>query len=102
MMNIWTHRRVKGANKMPAPRRKKENAVSPQPQPKKARAPKSKRRTVGGQAMPENKLFIGNNLGYLRDHDKLPNNSVDLVYLDPPFNSKRDYNTFFRERSGER
>ena len=28
--------------------------------------------------------------------------SVDLIYLDPPFNSKRDYNVIFREKSGKR
>ena len=27
--------------------------------------------------------------------------SVDLIYLDPPFNSKRDYNILFKESSGE-
>ena len=33
-----------------------------------------------------NKLFFGDNLQILRD--EIPNESVDLIYLDPPFNSK--------------
>ena len=31
----------------------------------------------------------------------LPNAAVDLVYLDPPFNSNRDYNVIFRDESGK-
>ena len=31
----------------------------------------------------------------------MPDESVDLVYLDPPFNSNASYNVLFRERSGE-
>lgn len=46
-----------------------------------------------------NTLFYGDNLDILRHH--IPSESVDLVYLDPPFNSKRDYNVLFKERSGE-
>lgn len=45
-----------------------------------------------------NTLFYGDNLEILRDH--FPNESVDLIYLDPPFNSQRPYNILFRERSG--
>ena len=30
----------------------------------------------------------------------LPDAAVDLVYLDPPFNSNRDYNVIFRDESG--
>jgi adenine specific DNA methylase Mod len=37
----------------------------------------------------------------LRNRDEFPNASVDLVYLDPPFNSNADYNVLFRETSGE-
>jgi site-specific DNA-methyltransferase (adenine-specific) len=36
-----------------------------------------------------NYLYLGDNLPILRDHVK--DESIDLVYLDPPFNSKRDY-----------
>ena len=48
---------------------------------------------------PMNKLFYGDNLNVLREH--IPDNSVDLIYLDPPFNSKADYNILFKEPTGE-
>jgi site-specific DNA-methyltransferase (adenine-specific) len=48
-----------------------------------------------------NRLFFGDNLGWLRDTKEFPDASVDLVYLDPPFNSNADYNVLFREESGE-
>jgi len=38
-----------------------------------------------------NTLFFGDNLDILREH--LADESIDLIYLDPPFNSKRDYNS---------
>src|SRR5690242_6559950 len=47
----------------------------------------------------KNLLFAAENLGVLR---KLATESVDLIYLDPPFNSKQDYGVFFKERSGRR
>ncbi len=50
----------------------------------------------------KNKLYYGDNLIWLRDHDCFPNESVDLIYLDPPFNSKSDYNVIFTEPSGEK
>jgi site-specific DNA-methyltransferase (adenine-specific) len=46
-----------------------------------------------------NALYYGDNLDILRHH--IGTATVDLVYLDPPFNSKRDYNVLFREKSGE-
>lgn len=45
-----------------------------------------------------NTLYYGDNLKILRDHIK--DESVDLVYLDPPFNSNRNYNVLFRNESG--
>src|SRR6266516_7715992 len=48
-----------------------------------------------------NRLYFGDNLGWLRDTREFPDASVDLVYLDPPFNSNADYNVLFRETSGE-
>jgi adenine specific DNA methylase Mod len=48
----------------------------------------------------KNKLFCGDNLEVLRDY--IADESVDLIYLDPPFNSKQDFNVIFRERSGKR
>jgi len=46
-----------------------------------------------------NTLYYGDNLQVMREH--LPDAAVDLVYLDPPFNSRAAYNILFRERSGE-
>ena len=46
-----------------------------------------------------NQLYFGDNLDVLREH--IPDESVDLIYLDPPFNSNATYNVLFRERSGE-
>jgi len=48
-----------------------------------------------------NRLLFGDNLNWLRDAKVFPDASVDLVYLDPPFNSNADYNVLFREASGE-
>ena len=45
-----------------------------------------------------NTLYYGDNLPVLRDY--LPDESVDLIYLDPPFNSRADYNVLFQDRSG--
>lgn len=45
-----------------------------------------------------NTLFYGDNLPIMREY--LPNASVDLIYLDPPFNSQRNYNVLFKEESG--
>lgn len=44
-----------------------------------------------------NKLFYGDNLDVLRKH--VPDESVDLVYLDPPFNSNRNYNVIFARKA---
>ncbi len=46
-----------------------------------------------------NKLYFGDNLDILRQH--VADQSVDLIYLDPPFNSNATYNVLFREKSGE-
>ena len=46
----------------------------------------------------QNTLFYGDNLPILRAH--IPTESVDLVYLDPPFNSNRNYNVLFKDESG--
>jgi len=48
--------------------------------------------------LPQNTLFYGDNLTILRDY--VPNESVDLIYLDPPFNSNRSYNVLFKDESG--
>ena len=45
-----------------------------------------------------NKLYYGDNLDILRKH--IADDSVDLIYLDPPFNSKANYNILFKSPSG--
>lgn len=45
-----------------------------------------------------NQLYYGDNLTILREH--IAAESVDLVYLDPPFNSKRNYNLLFTQPDG--
>jgi len=45
-----------------------------------------------------NQLYFGDNLDILRRY--IPDESVDLIYLDPPFNSNASYNVLFRERNG--
>ena len=47
----------------------------------------------------KNKLYFGDNRGILREH--VATESVDLIYLDPPFNSSATYNVLFKEKSGE-
>jgi len=46
----------------------------------------------------KNKLYFGDNLAILRDH--IDDESVDLIYLDPPFNSRATYNVLFQEKNG--
>ena len=45
-----------------------------------------------------NTLYYGDNLKILREYIK--DETVDLVYLDPPFNSNRNYNVLFKDESG--
>jgi DNA modification methylase len=49
--------------------------------------------------MDTNVLYFGDNLEILRKY--IPDGSVDLIYLDPPFNSKATYNVLFKEPGGE-
>jgi len=46
----------------------------------------------------KNTLYYGDNLDILRRY--IPDESVDLIYLDPPFNSKATYNVLFAEKNG--
>jgi site-specific DNA-methyltransferase (adenine-specific) len=50
--------------------------------------------------MAPNTLYYGNNLEILRHPTYIPDESVDLVYLDPPFNSNASYNVLFSEKNG--
>ena len=47
----------------------------------------------------KNKLYFGDNLEILRD--KISDNFIDLIYLDPPFKSGRNYNIIFQPEMGE-
>lgn len=46
----------------------------------------------------KNRLYYGDNLKILQEY--IPTESVDLIYLDPPFNSNRSYNVLFKDESG--
>lgn len=48
--------------------------------------------------LAKNSLYYGDNLDIMRRH--LESESVDLIYLDPPFKSNIDYNVLFAERNG--
>ncbi|KKM76010.1 hypothetical protein LCGC14_1384460 [marine sediment metagenome] len=50
--------------------------------------------------MKFNSLYYGDNLLWLKDKSHFPTSFVDLIYLDPPFNSKTDYNILFTEPGG--
>lgn len=50
--------------------------------------------------MEANRLYYGDNLGILQRY--IPDESVDLVYLDPPFNSNRSYSAIFADESGRK
>ena len=50
-------------------------------------------KTKADMQAPENKLFYGDNLEVLRKYIK--DETVDLCYIDPPFNSKRNYNQIY-------
>jgi site-specific DNA-methyltransferase (adenine-specific) len=53
---------------------------------------------VQSSATAKNRLYYGDNLDVLRRH--IADESVDLIYLDPPFNSNADYNVLFAEHDG--
>ena len=46
----------------------------------------------------ENTLYFGDNLDILKRY--ISDESIDLVYLDPPFNSNQNYNVLFKEKNG--
>lgn len=46
---------------------------------------------------PQNRLYYGDNLTIMR---KMSSASVDLIYLDPPFNSQRSYNLIYKQMTG--
>ncbi len=48
----------------------------------------------------KNRLYYGDNLDVLRSREYFPDDYVDLIYLDPPFNSNRNYNVLFKSEGG--
>lgn len=56
---------------------------------------------AGSASAGTNRLMFGDNLSLLGKRNIFPDESVDLIYLDPPFNSNATYNMLFREESGE-
>jgi site-specific DNA-methyltransferase (adenine-specific) len=48
--------------------------------------------------MNMNHLYYGDNLAVLRD--SIADETVDLIYLDPPFNSNASYNVLFKGPAG--
>ncbi|BCL81729.1 hypothetical protein ccbrp13_42000 [Ktedonobacteria bacterium brp13] len=56
-------------------------------------------RIMSPQPITENTLFYGDNLDILRQY--VAESSIDLVYLDPPFNSNRNYNVLFKDERGK-
>src|SRR5487761_365090 len=63
------------------------------------RGPSGHRGAVGSPTVDQNLLYYGDNLDVLRRH--VSDESVDLVYLDPPFNSKASYNVLFTEHGAK-
>src|SRR5579863_7694944 len=57
-----------------------------------------RKNVMSAKPITENTLFYGDNLKVLREY--IPDESVDLIYLDPPFNSNRNYNVLFKDESG--
>ena len=47
----------------------------------------------------QNTLYYGDNLKILREY--VADQSIDLIYLDPPFNSNRNYNVLFKDETGQ-
>jgi len=53
---------------------------------------------MGQRVITKNTLFYGDNLPIMREY--LADETIDLVYLDPPFNSSRSYNVLYKDESG--
>src|SRR5687768_905433 len=56
----------------------------------------------GGTPVSTNVLYYGDNLTILRNPKYIKDESVDLVYIDPPFNSNVSYNVLFKSQHGSR
>jgi hypothetical protein len=58
--------------------------------------PRARKKAAG---IPTQAIYCGDNLDKLR---KLPDGCVDLIYIDPPFNSNRNYEVFWGETKEKR
>lgn len=58
----------------------------------------AKKHAVGAPDGFVNQLYYGDNLHWLR---QMPDAVADLIYLDPPFNSQRNYNLLFKQQKGQ-
>src|SRR5262245_20811385 len=56
-------------------------------------------KSADGAKRMSNALYYGDNLAVLRD--SVGDETVDLIYLDPPFNSNASYNILFKAPSGD-
>jgi hypothetical protein len=90
----WEQQVARTLNPTPRPRHPLTRAV----QPRLLRLSLSVKFLLNLTLLPMNTLYYGDNLKILRDYIK--DESVDLIYLDPPFNSNRNYNVLFRNESG--
>src|SRR4051794_9024403 len=73
--------------------------VFPQKSSRK-RAPVASKRSLKPSSVVDTRVvYCGDNLDQLR---KLPEACVDLVYIDPPFNSNRNYEVFWGEKKEAR
>jgi 16S rRNA G966 N2-methylase RsmD len=62
-------------------------------------APVAKLVVCSAEIDGKNKLYFGDNLQILREN--VADASVDLIYLDPPFNSNASYNVLLKKKSDE-
>lgn len=90
--------------KKPKPKTKAKAKAKPKPKPKpkataKAKAKPSLRIAKPSKLLDTRLIYCGDNLEQLR---KLPDKSVDLIYIDPPFNSNRNYEVFWGETKEKR
>jgi DNA modification methylase len=77
--------------KKPAPKTTRQRSVKALPAPKSEISYKHQ--------LKSNSIYCGDNLKMLRE---IPDESIDLIYIDPPFNSNRDYEVFWGDSQEKR
>ena len=81
---------------------KSNNILTPSnnPKVKKPRSPEAQKKDDSDNVLSrQNRLFYGDNLDILRN--RITTESVDLCYIDPPFNSKRNYSLIYNNQGSE-